>query len=155
MPNHCYQTVFLRGEPKEIDRLYKAVKLGEFLNAVTPEPENMFHGLLGDDERKMCEAQGRPNWYDWRNENWMTKWDICQAEIIEEPQDSDHYPVPTKYFTFRCWTAWAPPIPVWKKLHEMGMEVQADYEDEGSMFEGEFVDGQDNCWRPVEEDRYE
>ena len=35
------------------------------------------------------------------------------------------------------------------------MEIQADYEDEGSMFEGEFVDGQDNCWRPVEEDRYE
>ena len=28
----------------------------------------------------------------------MTKWDICQAEIIEEPQDGDHYPVPTKYF---------------------------------------------------------
>ena len=155
MPNHCYQSVYLAGDPKEIDRLYEAVKEEKFLNAVIPEPRNMFHGALGDEERKMCEAQGRPNWYDWRNENWMTKWDICQAEIIEEPQDSDHYPVPTKYFVFRCWTAWAPPIPVWKKLHEMGMEIQADYEDEGSMFEVQFFEGEDNCWRPVEEDRYE
>ena len=155
MPNHCYQSVYLAGDPKEIDRLYEAVKEEKFLNAVIPEPSNMFHGALGDEERKMCEAQGRPNWCDWRNENWMTKWDICQAEIIEEPQDGDHYPVPTKYFVFRCWTAWAPPIPVWKKLHEMGMEVQADYEDEGSMFEGQFFEGEDNCWRPVEEDRYE
>ena len=59
-----------------------------------------------------------------------------------------------KHFTFRCWTAWAPPIPVWEKLHEMGIEVHADYEDEGSMFEGQFFEGEDTCWRPVEEDRY-
>ena len=155
MPNHFYQSVYLAGDPKEIDRLYEAVKEQKFLSAVIPEPSNLFHGNLGDEERKMCEAQGRPNWYDWRNENWMTKWDICEAEIIEEPQDRDHYPVPVKYFSFRCWTAWAPPIPVWKKLHEMGIEVQADYEDEGSMFEGQFFEGEDNCWRPVEEDRYE
>ncbi len=77
----------------------------------------------------------RPNWYDWRNENWMTKWDICQAEIIEEPQEIDHYPMPTKCFTFRCWTAWSPPIPVWDRLHEMGFDISTDYEDEGGMFE--------------------
>ena len=147
MPNHCYQSVYLAGDPKEIDRLYKAVKEEKFLNAVIPEPSNMFHGALGEEERKMCEAQGRPNWYDWRNENWMTKWDICQAEIIEEPQDGDHYPVPTKYFTFRCWTAWAPPIPVWKKLHEMGMEVQADYEDEGSLIEGKYQNSESKSRR--------
>ena len=155
MPNHCYQSVYLAGDPKEIDRLYEAVKEQKFLNAVIPEPSNLFHGALGEEERKMCEAQDRPNWYDWRNENWLTKWDICEAEIVEKPQDSDHYPVPVKYFSFRCWTAWAPPIPVWKKLHEMGFDISADYQDEGSMFEGQFFEGEDTCWRPVEEDRYE
>ena len=155
MPNHCYQSVYLAGNPKEIDRLYKAVKEEKFLNAVIPEPSNMFHGALGEEERKMCEAQDRPNWYDWRNENWMTKWDICQAEIIEEPQEIDHYPMPTKCFTFRCWTAWSPPIPVWDRLHEMGFDISTDYEDEGGMFEGEYQNGEDKCWRPVEEDRYE
>ena len=155
MPNHCYQSVYLAGDPKEIDRLYEAVKEQKFLNAVIPEPSNMFHGALGEEERKMCEAQDRPNWYDWRNENWMTKWDICQAEIIEEPQEIDHYPMPTKCFTFRCWTAWSPPIPVWDRLHEMGFDISTDYEDEGGMFEGEYQNGEDKCWRPVEEDRYE
>ena len=151
MPNHCYQSVYLAGDPKEIDRLYEAVKEQKFLNAVIPEPSNMFHGALGEDERKMCEAQGRPNWYDWRNDNWFTKWDICAAEICDEPT----FEQDVKFFSFRCWTAWAPPIPVWEKLHEMGIEVNADYEDEGAMFEGEFENGQDSCWRPVEEDRYE
>ena len=155
MPNHCYQSVYLAGDPKEIDRLYEAVKEEKFLNAVIPEPSNIFHGALGEEERKMCEAQGRPNWYDWRNENWMTKWDICQAEIIEEPQEIDHYPMPTKCFTFRCWTAWSPPIPVWDRLHEMGFDISTDYEDEGGMFEGEYQNGEDKCWRPVEADRYE
>ncbi len=155
MPNHCYQSVYLAGNPKEIDRLYEAVKEQKFLNAVIPEPSTMFHGALGEEERKMCEAQDRPNWYDWRNDNWNTKWDICAAEIIEEPQEMDHYPMPTKYFTFRCWTAWAPPIPIWEKLHEMGFDISADYQDEGSMFEGEYQNGEDKCWRPVEEDRYE
>jgi hypothetical protein len=154
MPNHCYQSVYLAGDPKEIDRLYEAVKEEKFLNAVIPEPRNMFHGALGEEERKMCEAQGRPNWYDWRNENWLTKWDICQAEIIEEPQEIDHYPMPTKCFTFRCWTAWSPPIPVWDRLHEMGFDISTDYQDEGGMFEGEYQNGEDKCWRPVEEDRY-
>jgi len=155
MPNHCYQYVYLAGNLKEIDRLYEAVKEQRFLNAVIPEPSTMFRGPLGEEERKMCEAQDRPNWYDWRNENWLTKWDICEPEIIEEPQDSNHYPVLTKYFTFRCWTAWAPPIPIWDKLHEMGLDISADYQDEGSMFEGEYQNGEDKCWRPVEEDRYE
>ena len=155
MPNHCYQSVYLAGEPKEIDRLYEAVKERKFLSAVIPEPEDMHYGAVGEEERKLLEMQDRPNWYDRRNENWLTKWDICEAEIIEKPQDSDHYPVPVKYFSFRCWTAWAPPIPVWKKLHEMGFDISADYQDEGSMFEGQFFEGEDTCWRPVEEDRYE
>ena len=44
MPNHCYQSVYLAGNPKEIDRLYEAVKEQKFLNAVIPEPSTMFHG---------------------------------------------------------------------------------------------------------------
>ena len=30
MPNHCYQSVYLAGDPKEIDRLYEAVKKKSF-----------------------------------------------------------------------------------------------------------------------------
>ena len=92
-----------------------------------------------------------PQWYDWRVDNWDTKWDVCEVEIedkIEFSEDKD-----TAWFTFRCWTAWAPPVPVWNKLFAMGIEVQAEYVDEGGWFEGEYALGQDNCWRPeIEEE---
>ena len=42
------------------------------------------------------------------------------------------------WFSFRCWTAWGPPVPVWDRLHAMGIEVEADYQDEGEMFEGAY-----------------
>tara|TARA_R100000541_G_scaffold12742_2_gene21231 strand:+ start:974 stop:1462 length:489 start_codon:yes stop_codon:yes gene_type:complete len=142
MPNHCYQSVYLAGNPKKIDRLYKAVKEERFLDEVIPQPTNLFHGALGEEERKMCEEKGISNWYDWRNENWLTKWDICDAEIdgngLEYSDDKTE-----AWFSFRCWTAWAPPVPVWDRLHALGIEVQADYEDEGLNFAGEYANGVD------------
>jgi len=33
-------------------------------------------------------------------------------------------------------------------LHAMGIEVQADYQDEGGMFEGEYHHGEDRSWDP-------
>ena len=92
----------------------------------------------------MCEEEGRPNWYDWRDKNWNTKWDICEAEICDEPTVEGDI----KYFSFRCWTAWDAPIPVWDKLHEMGMDIHADYQDEGGLFEGEYINGVDRSWQP-------
>ena len=59
------------------------------------------------------------------------------------------------WFEFRCWTAWGPPVPVWDKLHELGVKVHATYQDEGSMFEGEYVDGSDTTWTPEDEDEEE
>ena len=153
MPNHCYQGVYLAGNPKEIDRLYEAVKEEKFLSAVVPEPSTMFHGALGEEERKMCEAEDRPNWYDWHNENWNTKWDICDVEIEEEITREDYtefsFDAYTKHwFKFKCWTAWAPPVPVWQKLHNMGIEVLASYQDEGGIFEGTFIEGKNKSWKP-------
>ena len=150
MPNHCYQSVYLAGNPKEIDRLYKAVKEERLLDEVIPQPKDMFHGLLGDEERKMCEDKKIPNWYDWRLENWDTKWDICDVQITDEIA-----PLPSSdkfYFNFSCWTAWSPPVPVWNKLHEQGIEFNVDFYDEGAAFEGEYKDGQYKDWEPEFDD---
>ena len=156
MPNHCYQVYYIEGPRKRIEFLYNAVKEQKFLSAVVPEPSDMFRGPLGDEEREMCEAEGRPNWYDWRNDNWNTKWDIYDAEITQEitdlPKESAKYNKKISYFQFSCCTAWAPPTPVWDKLSStqsgLYVKLNVDYEDEGGMFAGCYKDGKDNCWQP-------
>jgi hypothetical protein len=40
-------------------------------------------------------------------------------------------------------TAWSPPIPIFDKLVDMGFEVDARYLDEGWMYIGEYVNGDD------------
>jgi hypothetical protein len=94
--------------------------------------------------------QVMPDWYEWRCENWGTKWDVCEAEIDEDGLEySDDQKV--AWFSFRCWTAWGPPVPVWDRLHAMGIEVEAEYQDEGMNFEGAYRDGEDKSWEPEEE----
>ena len=82
-------------------------------------------------------------------------YDPLRGGRAKNPQYSDDtYPNgPVAWFSFRCWTAWGAPIPVWDRLHAMGIEVQADYHDEGGMFEGEYHHGEDRSWDPqVEEE---
>ena len=149
MPNHCYQSVFLHGPSHLIHHLYNALLKPEpeFCSTIAPMPFELWAKETQPD-------QVMPDWYEWRCENWGTKWDVCEAEIDEEgiEYSDDTYPNgPVAWFSFRCWTAWGPPVPVWDRLHAMGIEVQAEYEDEGGMFEGEYHHGEDKCWQPEEE----
>jgi hypothetical protein len=90
------------------------------------------------------------NSYDWCCKNWGTKWDVAEVWIDHEGLvHTDDLKV--AWFSFRCWTAWAPPVPVWDRLHAMGIEVHANYQDEGGMFAGEYHHGEDKCWQPAEE----
>lgn len=50
---------------------------------------------------------GCPSWYEWRCDNWWTKWDTVGARIVHETSDS---------VVFRFCTAWVPPVPVLVEL---------------------------------------
>ena len=147
MPNHCYQSVFIHGPQMMVQELYWALELKEprFCDVVLPIPFEQSIGMTG---------------YDWRCANWGTKWDVIEVEIDDDglEHSDDTYPNgPVAWFTFKCWTAWAPPIPVWDKLHSLGIEVQADYEDEGLHFAGEYANGEDKSWEPtaLDDERWE
>ena len=156
MPNHCYQQVHVYGPRFLVKELYDNLSKEEpqFCQVVLPMP---FEQWLAPKSRLHgYEVEG---WYDWRVTNWGTKWDVVDVEITQslllhddEPDTDDPWTMNAS-FSFNCWTAWSPPIPVWDKLHEMGISVDADYQDEGMMFEGRYVNGEDKCWEPeIEEE---
>jgi hypothetical protein len=121
-----------------VQELYWALDLKEprFCDAVLPIPFANSTGMDG---------------YNWRVANWGTKWDVAEVEIDDGglEHSDEEYPISVAWFSFKCWTAWAPPVPVWDALHALGIEVQADYQDEGGMFEGEYSHGEDTSWEPT------
>ena len=151
MPNHCYQQVHIRGPREIVKEIYEHLELANpmFCQLIKPMPFNTF--VKPRVSRKSCST---PAWFDWRCDNWGTKWDVCNVEIMDEGFTDLGNPLEDDCeaeFAFNCWTAWAPPIPVWSHLVDLGIKVDADYQDEGGMFEGRYVNGDDECWEPIEE----
>ena len=148
MPNHCYQTVTIHGPWALISQLHDRLDLPDaedrrFCDLISPMPFEMWSAP----EVKLPKPWDTtlPAWLEWRNEHWGTKWDVCDVNVT-------HFLSPnytTQSVTFRCWTAWAPPIPIWDRLVDLGCKVSAEYEDEGWMFKGIYKDGLDECWEPT------
>ena len=166
MPNHCYQQVYVEGPNFLVRQLWDGltgnsydpqnngcVNNPQFCQLVVPMPFEQW--ISPKVKWRGYDVEG---WYDWRCENWGTKWDVVDVEIEEEftrekGADEIFDEKSKSWFSFRCWTAWGAPIPVWDKLQKMGVKVRATYQDEGGMFEGEYINGVDRSWQPeFEED---
>ncbi len=124
MPNHTDNRVILsHDDSKMIDDIYNVMNTDdtELCNHLIPEPR--------DDT-----GEPTSGWYDWRLDNWGTKWDIYDANCTR--MDAN-----TLVLSFL--SAWSPPIPVFDKLVDMGFEVNARYLDEGWMYIGEYDNSED------------
>jgi hypothetical protein len=139
MPNWCEQEVYIHGETSMVTHLYWELKERKrFCDVVCPIPLE----VIG----QPFDGKGTSPQWDWRCNKWNTKWEVQDILIKEElVNGDDHYPIPTSYFRFVCKTAWDAPIPVWEKLHRLGIEVQAEYEVEGTDVVGEFTLGEHHC----------
>lgn len=132
MPNHCYQSVEIRGPRNLVQYIYhQLIHHDRFCDAVIPLP--IEHALES---------------YSWCCDNWGTKWDVVDAQVTNKINDLGVERDGDMWFSFQCWTAWSPPIPVWERLVALGLEVDAEYEDEGMMFAGHWSNGDDQCWEP-------
>ena len=131
MPNHTDNRVILSHDDSQmIDNIY---------NVMNTEDTELCHYLIP--EPRDDEGEPTSGWYDWRIENWGTKWDVYNATC-------DRMDANTLVLNF--YTAWSPPIPIYDKLVDMGFEVNARYLDEGWMYIGEYIDGNDWCTDNVE-----
>ena len=154
MPNHCYQTVTITGPRSLVSQIHDGLKSEEarFCDLISPMPFEMWSAP----EVKLPKPWDTtlPSWYEWRNEHWGTKWDVCSVEVEDFVAITDR---DERSLEFKCWTAWSPPIPIWDRLVDLGCKVSAEYEDEGWMFKGTYENGLDQCWEPtaLDDERWE
>jgi hypothetical protein len=138
MPNHTDNRVILsHDDSQQIDMIY---------NIMNTEDTPLCQTLIPMDE-KLLEISGISDnyevqgWYDWRLENWGTKWDVYETQCTR---------INANTLQLYFYTAWSPPIPIYDKLVDMGFEVNARYLDEGWGYIGEYTDGDDWCTTDVE-----
>ena len=140
MPNWCDNTLNLTHEdPSQIDRAIEAFKQGKLCEEFHPVPPFLLDDTGID-----------TGWYNWRVNNWGTKWDVGgeTAGHVERLDDNN------VYFAFE--SAWSPPIQFYQFLEEeLGFVVNAMYYEPGMGFAGRFYDGEDQFvqWTSLEEAR--
>jgi hypothetical protein len=138
MPNWCFNGVTLRHkDPAMIDRAqHSEGLLMEFL----PTPQALrdtVSGSVSENKRAEHEAQqarnleqyGAKDWYDWNIANWGTKWDVT----LENVDRVDEYTLNAAFDS-----AWSPPIEAYRRLEDMGFEIEAKFYEPGMAFVGTY-----------------
>ena len=150
MPNWCNNTIKITGPKQEIERVWQYANDGPdasgnlsgdrgLLDCMSPMPEELVDTTSPDDT---------PNWYDWRVENWGTKWEVS-PEGLEFEDHSDGTASITGWFD----SAWAPPIQAYDTYLEIHPEcsISAAYEESGMDYAGIYRDGRDDYMEGITE----
>ncbi len=151
MPNWCNNSFTITGNTESIRDLWESAQTadkGEFglLNAICPMPKEL--------EGTTAPSKDGEDWYQWRVNNWGTKWDVTD-EGLEFIDNEDGTAMITGWFE----SAWAPPIAAYEQLaddfdscviecsyHEPGMDFAGFWSSEGG---DEYCDNlTEQCERP-------
>ena len=141
MPNWCYNRVTAYGNEDKLKEIEKIFESKTPFNDIFPMPdwkntpnENGELPILKQEFNKdgslfyetynFPDGKNDDRWYDWRLQNWDTKWEASEIEF--ECDDSEILTV-----TFD--TAWSPPEGVMTKLREKFPDVsfQCFYDEPG------------------------
>ena len=145
MPNWCNNTITLTGPKEKITAIYnKAKEDNALLQQLYPMPE----ALEGTTSPAPKEGKVQPlvdghdNWYDWRVDNWSTKWDVDMDGL----ELSDDGTTITGWFD----SAWAPPIGAYEHflINNEDCSISSLYYEGGMDFAGKWEDFADMTVTP-------
>ena len=153
MPNWCDNQVTITGPSTVIDKIEKIVKEEKdgngLLNFMKPMPKELdgttSPSSSADKPQPMVE--GFDNWYDWRVENWGTKWEVNEFYGVDRHGDT---------ISFGFSSAWSPPIPAYQSFimnmseQKQDVSIKAYYYEGGCDFMGCWDNGDDECYAPSE-----
>ena len=153
MPNWCDNQITITGPNSVIDKIEKIVKEDDshenngLLNFFRPMPKQLEGTTSPSSSAKKPQPmiEGFDNWYDWRCENWGTKWEVCEFYGVDRQGDT---------ISFGFSSAWAPPIPAYQTFlmnmseQKQDVSLKAYYYEGGCDFMGCWDNGDDECLAP-------
>ena len=154
MPNWCENWGDITHEDKtKMDALRIAVNRGHLLAFAVPQPPHIDKCVRDCDKHSRLmlrdkkaeplteaeqawldeyEARPRglmPDWYDWRVDNWGTKWEVdCHRNDYLDGT-----------LTIGFDSAWGPPTLAFQQLANMGFEFEITYFEGGNCFGGRYT----------------
>jgi len=151
MPNWCDNQVTITGSKSVIDKIEKIVKeekgAGGLLNFFHPMPKELEDTTSPSSsaDKPQPMVDGFDNWYDWRCENWGTKWEVNEFYGVDRQGDT---------ISFAFSSAWSPPIGAYETFimnmseQKQDVSVKAYYYEGGCDFMGCWDNGDDECIAP-------
>lgn len=164
MPNWCNNTVQITGPKKKLQQIKQAIEADQLLDYLYPMPKELdiTAGRFGGDdnpEQKALEAKeqanlekhGYSNWYDWRVEQWGTKWEVTRDYAEPEITQSSNG---TETLNWSFDSAWAPPVGAYAHYLDKHDDVSifATYYEPGCDFMGVWDSGDDRGYTPGDYD---
>ena len=151
MPNWCDNQITITGPNSVIDQIEKIVKEEKdtdgLLNFFHPMPKQLEDttspSSSADKPQPMVE--GFDCWYDWRCENWGTKWDCNEFYGVDRQGDT---------ISFGFSSAWSPPTGAYTRFitsmaeKNLDVSLKAYYYEGGCDFAGCWDNGDDECISP-------
>ena len=156
MPNWCDNQVTITGPNSVIDKIEKIVKEEKdgdgLLNFMKPMPKELDGTTSPSSSAKEPQpmVDGFDNWYDWRCENWGTKWEVNEFYGVERELTPDG----DSMISFGFSSAWSPPINAYQTFlinmseQKQDVSITAHYHEPGCDFMGIWEDGDDRCYAP-------
>ena len=151
MPNWCDNQITITGDKAVIDKIEQITKEEKdnqgLLNFFHPMPKELdgttSPSSSADKPQPMIE--GFDCWYDWRVENWCTKWEVCEFYGVDRQGDT---------ISFAFSSAWAPPTGAYTRFitsmaeKNLDVSLKAYYYEGGCDFAGCWDNGDDECISP-------
>ena len=165
MPNWCNNNISITGPNSVIDKIEKIVKEEEntdlsskekgetpgLLQFMAPMPKELDGTTAPSSsaDKPQPLVEGFDNWYDWRVENWGTKWELCEFYGVDRQYHSEQNEGEST-ITFGFDSAWSPPINAYEQFlrDNEDCSLKAWYYEGGCDFMGEWNNGIDDCFAP-------
>lgn len=117
MPNHICNIVKVKGDSEEVKNFMESVakEKAQYKNEATGYGTIDFNKVIPEPEYK-----NNTDWYDWRIQNWGTKWNAYEHVKTENENEL--------YFL----TAWSAPKEIYEALTKKfpNLTIEVDYADE-------------------------